>query len=482
MTSNFTKELNNWIEDEKDALALVNAASQLSLDKSVELVLFRRPLLDAKVSEVLSHHEFGRKFAEIPLTVALTKEIAQGLTKINLAPARIDIGRLAKEWINTGSNYPNLDKFLEEKLLELTGEDKCVLKPKDVVLYGFGRIGRLAARILTQQIGKGDQLRLKAIVVRKSGDDDIDKRASLLRTDSVHGPLPGIVEIDRENERLIVNGNAIQMIYANHPKEIDYTKYGIEDALIIDNMGIWKTREDLGQHLQAKGASQVLLTAPASGDIVNVVYGVNENDLGDVTDNIFSAASCTTNAVAPVLKRLDDVYGILDGHIETVHAYTNDQNLIDNFHKKGRRGRSAPLNMVLTETGAAKAVFKIMPHLKGKLTANAVRVPTPNVSLAILSISLSQSTSVEEINEIFRKASLEGLLVEQIDYSSSPEHVSSDVVGSTAATVIDSTNTIVGANGKRAVIYAWYDNEHGYTCQVIRLAKFVAKVRRLTYY
>ncbi|MEZ4978950.1 MAG: glyceraldehyde-3-phosphate dehydrogenase [Chitinophagales bacterium] len=482
MNTNFTKELNSWIENEKNALALINAASELSLSKSVELVLFRRKINDQKVSEVLSHHEYGKNFANIPLTVGITREIAEIMCDLDLAPARIDIGRLAKEWVNEGKNYDSMASFLEEKLAALIGTEKCILKPKDVVLYGFGRIGRLAARLLTEQIGKGDQLRLKAIVVRKNGKDDIDKRASLLRVDSVHGPLAGTVNIDHENERLIVNGNAIQMIYANHPSEIDYTKYGINDALIIDNMGIWKTREDLGQHLQAKGAKEVLLTAPASGDLLNIVYGVNENDLGDVSDNIYSAASCTTNAVAPVLKRLDDVYGILDGHLETVHAYTNDQNLIDNFHKKGRRGRSAPLNMVLTETGAAKAVFKIMPHLKGKLTANAVRVPTPNVSLAILSISLSQSTSVEEVNELFRKASLEGALVEQIDYSISPEHVSSDVVGSTAATVIDSTNTIVSDNGKRVVVYAWYDNEHGYTCQVIRMAKYIAKVRRLTYY
>lgn len=482
MSTKFNQELTHWIANEKDALALINAVTDLSLNKSVELVLFRRKLIDTKVSEVLNIHEYGKKFANIPLTVSLTKDIALHLATLDLAPARIDLGSLAKEWIKEGKNYADLVSFLNEKLSDFIGEDKCVLEPRDVVLYGFGRIGRLAARLLTSQIGKGEQLRLKAIVVRKKGDDDIEKRANLLRIDSVHGAMPGVVDIDYDNEQIIVNGNAIQMIYANHPREIDYTKYGIDNALIIDNMGIWKTRKDLGQHFEAKGASTVLLTAPAGDDITNVVYGVNENDLGDLSDNIYSAASCTTNAVAPVLQRLDDVYGIIDAHIETVHAYTNDQNLIDNIHKKGRRGRSAPLNLVLTATGAAKAVFKIMPHLKGKITANAVRVPTPNVSLAILSVTLGQTTDTANINEVFRKASLEGPLVEQIDYSISPEHVSSDVVGSTAATVIDSTNTIVSESGKRAVIYAWYDNEHGYTCQVVRLAKNIAKVRRLTYY
>ncbi len=482
MNSNFATELSNWINDEKDALSLINAASKLNLERSIELVLFRRKLIDQKVSEVLSHHEYGRQFANIPLNVNLTKKIAEHMLEMNLAPSRIDIGRLAKEWIDNKSRFATLEEMLESNLTKLIGTEKLTLEPRDVVLYGFGRIGRLAARLLSEQIGKGEQLRLKAIVVRKKGVDDIEKRASLLRTDSVHGPLPGIVTIDNENERIIVNGNAIQIIYANHPSEIDYTKYGIHNALIIDNMGIWKTRKDLEQHLEAKGAKEVLLTAPASGDVINVVYGVNEQDLGKLSDNIYSAASCTTNAVAPVLKLINKNYAVIDGHIETVHAYTNDQNLIDNIHKKGRRGRSAPLNLVLTETGAAKAVFKIMPSLVGKLTANAVRVPTPNVSLAILSISVEKNVTKEELNEMFRKASLQGDLVEQIDYSISPEHVSSDVVGSTAATVIDSTNTISNNSGNRIVIYAWYDNEHGYTCQVIRLAKYIAKVRRLTYY
>lgn len=481
ITTSPKDSLSIWIEKEKAALRIINAASNLILDNSVELVLFRRKLIDQTITDVIGHHEYAREFAKTPIDVELSAKIAETIQKLKPSPSRIDVGILAKQWNENETD--DLESFIKLKLEKHLVGDNFRLQPKDVVLYGFGRIGRLAARILSEQIGKGEQLRLKAIVVRQKGDDDIDKRASLLRKDSVHGSFSGTVSINKAKNQLIINGNPVQMIYANHPSEIDYTAYGINNALVIDNMGIWKTREDLSQHLQAKGATQVLLTAPASGDITNVVYGVNHNELEKLeNETIFSGASCTTNAIAPVIKLMQDNFGIEDGHIETVHAYTNDQNLIDNFHKKGRRGRSAPLNMVLTSTGAAKAVVKIFPELKGKFTANAVRVPTPNVSLAILSLNLKKTTDIETLNEMFRKASLEGELVEQIDYSSSPEHVSSDVIGNASATEIDSTNTLISENGKRAVIYAWYDNEYGYTCQVIRLAKCIANVRRLTYY
>jgi len=484
MNNTFNTELKKWLSKEKLALEIINYSSILYFDKNVEVVLFRRKLVDKSVTEVINDHVYASKFAKIDVSLETSVEITKVLSKMDLAPSRIDIGRLTDEWNKEQDNYSDISAFLHDKLVDFIGTDKINITPKDVVLYGFGRIGRLAARILTEQVGSGAQLRLKAIVVRQKGADDLVKRASLLRKDSVHGKLAGTVTVDEANNLLIVNGNAIQVIYANHPSEVDYTKYGINDALVIDNMGIWKNRESLGQHLQAKGASQVLLTAPADGDIENVVYGINHNKVNIDTEKIFSAASCTTNCIAPVLHLLDNEYGIEDGHIETIHAYTNDQNLIDNIHKKPRRGRSAPLNMVLTSTGAAKAAIKIFPHFKGRLTASAVRVPTPNASIAIMSVNLNKEVvnGKEEMNELFRQAALTGDLVEQVGYAESSEHVSSDVVGNTNATEIDSLNTIVSENGKRAVIYAWYDNEYGYTNQVIRYAKHIAKVRRLTYY
>lgn len=484
MNSTFNNELKNWVSKEKLALEIINFASILYFDKNVEIVLFRRKLVDKSVTEVINDHVYASKFAKIDVSLETSKAIIEAMSKMDLAPSRIDVGRLTDEWNKEKNNFEDVPSFLNEKLTNYIGADKIKIEPKDIVLYGFGRIGRLAARILTEQVGAGAQLRLKAIVVRQKGADDLVKRASLLRKDSVHGKLAGTVEVDEENNILLVNGNAIQVIYANHPSEVDYTKYDIKDALIIDNMGIWKNREDLGQHLEANGASQVLLTAPADGDIENVVYGINHEKVDIDTENIYSAASCTTNCIAPVLHLLDEKYGVDNGHIETIHAYTNDQNLIDNIHKKARRGRSAALNMVLTSTGAAKAAIKIFPHFKGLLTASAVRVPTPNASIAILSINLKENCAggKEEMNEMFRQAALTGDLVEQVGYAASSEHVSSDVVGNTNATEIDSLNTIVSEDGKRAVIYAWYDNEYGYTNQVIRYAKHIAKVRRLTYY
>ena len=321
--------------------------------------------------------------------------------------------------------------------------------------------------MLIEDSGGGDNLRLRAIVVRKAVDDDLIKRANLMRTDSVHGPFKGTVRVIEEENKLIINGNEVQVIYANNPSEIDYTSYGIKDALLIDNTGVWRNQEGLGNHLNCKGIAKVLLTAPAKDGIKNIVHGIN-NEIMD-NDEILGAASCTTNAIVPTLKVLNDEFKILSGHIESVHSYTNDQNLIDNFHKKERRGRSAALNMVITETGAGKAVGQVLPELMGKLTANAVRVPTPNVSLAIINLRFECDVSVEELNNFLRQKAFHSELKEQIGFTNSPEVVSTDFVGDRHAGIIDSAATI--ANGNKCVLYVWYDNEYGYTAQLVGLAK-----------
>ena len=400
---------------------------------------------------------------------------------MELAPSKLDIGKLSSEWLAEQANYTSKADFLSKKLANFGVSNNRVIEPRDVVLYGFGRIGRLAARELIKQAGKGQQLRLRAIVTRGSTDADIIKRASLLRTDSVHGAFKGSVIEDLENKSLIINGQIVKMIDASNPEDIDYTSYGIQNALVIDNTGVFTNREALSRHLQAKGVSKVILTAPGK-EIPNIVYGINQDTLDLENENIFSAASCTTNAISPVLKVINDKYGVVKGHIETVHAYTNDQNLLDNMHKKPRRGRAAAINMVITSTGAGAAVTKVIPDLMDKLTANAVRVPTPNGSLAILSLELNSHTSVDEVNALMKDAALNGNLVNQIFYSYDPELVSSDIIGNTCCSVFDSHATIVSKDGKNVVLYAWYDNEFGYTKQVIRLAKHVAKVRRAIYY
>jgi glyceraldehyde 3-phosphate dehydrogenase len=330
------------------------------------------------------------------------------------------------------------------------------------------------------KMGKGSQLRLRAIVTRGEINEQVlEKRASLLSIDSVHGDFLGTVQVDIENKALIINGTTVYMISASKPEDIDYTIYGIKDALIIDNTGAFRDQEELSRHLKSNGASKVLITAPAKG-VPNIVHGVNHKQHNPDNVTIFSAASCTTNAITPILKVLEDNYGIKKGHLETIHAYTNDQNLVDNMHSKYRRGRSAALNMVITETGAGAAVSKAIPALAGKLTSNAIRVPVPNGSLAILNLQLHTKVTTERVNSLIKKYALEGELVEQIKYSIDNELVSSDIIGVTAPSIFDSKATIT--DNESIVIYVWYDNEYGYSHQVIRLAKHIAKVRRYTYY
>jgi len=477
----YEAELKSHVQRERAAVKLASKVGELLYEKGVELVLFRNHLTDVTLSEILNLHEYARNVVNKSIDVFTTSELAEELLKMDLAPAKLDIGKLASEWIETQDEYPSKLDFLKAKLKGFENGNGDEIEPRDVVLYGFGRIGRLAARELIKQAGKGQQLRLRAIVTRGNSPEEIIKRASLLRNDSVHGAYKGTVKADVENEAIIINGQIVKMINASNPEDIDYTAYGINNALVIDNTGVFSNREALSRHLKAKGVSKVILTAPGK-EVPNIVYGINQGTLDVENETIFSAASCTTNAISPILKVINDEYGVVKGHIETVHAYTNDQNLLDNMHKKPRRGRSAAINMVITSTGAGNAVTKVIPELKDKLTANAVRVPTPNGSLAILSLELNKTTTVDEVNAIIRKASLEGELVNQIYYSYDPEMVSSDIIGNTCCSVYDSHATIVSNDGKNVVLYAWYDNEFGYTKQVIRLAKYVAKVRRNIYY
>ncbi len=477
----YEKELNSHLKRERAAVKLASKVGELLYDQGIELVLYRNHLLDITISEILNLHAYSRKVVNKPIDVFTTSDLAEELQQMDLAPAKIDIGKLANEWIVEQANFSSKKEFLANKLSLFATAGDSTIEPRDVVLYGFGRIGRLAARELIKQAGKGQQLRLRAIVTRGDSDAEIIKRASLLSTDSVHGAFKGSVDVDLEKKAIIIYGHTVLIINANNPEDIDYTAYGINNALIIDNTGVYGDREALSRHLKAKGASKVILTAPGK-EVPNVVYGINQGTLDLENENIYSAASCTTNAISPVLKVINDKYGVKKGHIETVHAYTNDQNLLDNMHKKPRRGRSAAINMVITSTGAGNAVTKVIPDLMDKLTANAVRVPTPNGSLAILSLELSDTTTIEEVNALMKDAALNGDLVNQIFYAYDPELVSSDIIGNTCCSVYDSNATIVSKDGKNVVLYAWYDNEFGYTKQVIRLAKYVTKVRRAIYY
>ncbi|TLP96585.1 glyceraldehyde-3-phosphate dehydrogenase [Nesterenkonia salmonea] len=466
-----SKHLNEWIDREAQAEAMIPLIGQLYRENNVVTSIYGRQLVNQSAIDILKAHRFARQVDEVELPISETLPLIQALHTLDLGAASIDIARLNNRF--KASTTADLDAFLREELADVIGKKgQGRAEPQDVVLYGFGRIGRLLARIIVGHASSATGLRLRAIVVRQGKENDLAKRASLLRRDSVHGPFAGSIRVDEENNAIIANGTYIQVIYASSPEEVNYTDYGIQDAVVVDNTGIWRDRDGLSKHLQSEGASRVLLTAPGKGDIKNIVYGVNHSQIDD-DSAVLSAASCTTNAITPVAKLMQDHYGIDHGHVETVHSYTNDQNLIDNFHKGERRGRSAALNMVLTETGAAKAVAKALPQLAGKLSGNAIRVPTPDVSMAILNLELERPTTKDELNTFLRKQSLEGPLHSQVDYIDSAEVVSTDFVGSTAAGVVDGLATIV--NGKQAILYVWYDNEFGYSAQVVRVLEHIAQ-------
>ncbi|USP41398.1 glyceraldehyde-3-phosphate dehydrogenase [Acinetobacter sp. XS-4] len=453
-----------WKNREEIAERMIALIGQLYREKNIVVSVYGRSLINRSVIQILKTHRRTR-VVDVELSVVNTFPILEALAQLeNIGSAEVDIGKLAVEYKEKGGD---VNAFVAQAVESIKGSATSE-QPKDVVLYGFGRIGRILARLIISQSGLGRGLSLKAIVVRKSSDGDLAKRASLLRRDSIHGTFAGTIAVDEENEAIIANGNFIKVIYASSPSEVDYTEYGISNALLIDNTGKWRDAEGLSQHLKCPGVARVVLTAPSKGEMKNVVFGVNNTDILD-EDKIISAASCTTNAITPILKVLDDKYKVLNGHVETVHSFTNDQNLIDNYHKADRRGRAATLNMVITETGAAKAVAKALPALKGKLTGNSVRVPTPNVSLAILNLTLDKEVDREEVNEYIRQISINSSLQGQIGYTNSTEVVSSDFIGSRTAGVYDAQATIT--SGNRLTAYVWYDNEVGYSCQVLRIAE-----------
>ena len=441
----------------------------------VHIMVYGQSLVNASPIEIMKAHRFVRQIEGNELSELETFPLLDRLSTMDLPDCEIDLGELTMRcpfFDKLPENPETIDQYLVDQL-DLTGiASNRPSEPKDIVLYGFGRIGRLLARMLVQTTGPGNYFRLRAVVVRKGSENDLVKRASLLRRDSVHGRFIGTIRVDLENELLVVNGNPVKFIYATSPAEVKYQKFGINNPIVIDNTGVWRDEEMLTKHIDC-GASNVILTAPANGDIRNIVFGINDEALTQ-SDKIISAASCTTNAIVPVLKIISDKFGIENGHIETVHSYTNDQNLIDNYHTGDRRGRSAPLNMVITSTGAVKAVAKAIPELKGKLTGNAIRVPTPNVSLAVLVLNIKNKVSKDDLNQFLKTSAFASKYREIIGYTNSPEAVSTDFYSSPFATIIDSQATI--AEGNQVTLYCWYDNEYGYSKQVLNLTKKIASI------
>ena len=326
-----------------------------------------------------------------------------------------------------------------------------------LAINGFGRIGRKVFREALQQ----GEIEIVAI----NDLTDAAMLAHLLKYDSVHGVNPA--EISSEGNSLIVNGKNIKVYAERNPADLPWGELGID--VVIDSTGVFTDREGLGKHLEA-GAKRVILSAPAKGDIPMLVMGVNHESYDAANDTIVSNASCTTNCLAPIVKVLNDKFGIERGMMTTVHSYTNDQKILDLPHSDYRRARAAAENMIPTTTGAASAVTKVIPALAGKLDGMAVRVPTPNVSLVDFVADLKKDVTVEEVNAALKEASeneLAGVLV----YNELPL-VSRDYNGNTASSTIDGLSTMVLANNMVKVI-SWYDNESGYSARCIDLALYM---------
>ena len=441
----------------------------------IHVMIYGQSLVNKSPIDIMHAHRFVRQIEGNELSELETYPLLERLCSMDLPDCEVDIGELAMRcafFDDLPNNPDSIDNFLLEQISADDIASRRPDKPQDIVLYGFGRIGRLMARMLAQTTGPGNYFRLRGVVVRKTGDNDLVKRASLLRRDSVHGRFDGTIRVDLENELLVINGNPVKFIYASSPSDVKYSDLDIHSPIVIDNTGIWRDEETLSQHLSS-GASKVILTAPAKGDIRNIVFGVNDSALKE-SDKIISAASCTTNAIVPVLKLISDNYGISNVHIETVHSYTNDQVLTDAFHNDPRRARSATMSQVPTKTGAAKGLGLVLPELDGRLDGFSMRVPTVNVSAVDLSFVPEKNTNIDEINQIMLNAS-KNELKDILGYCDEPL-VSIDFNHHSASGIYDSTLTKV-MHGSFVKVIAWYDNEWGFSHRMLDTAIAMAKTQ-----
>lgn len=331
-----------------------------------------------------------------------------------------------------------------------------------VGINGFGRIGRNVLRIAQERLGSDIQ------IVAINARADANTLAHLFKYDSCYGIFNGDVEV-KDNETILINSNEVKILRNSDPADIPWDELGVD--IVVESTGKFRDRESASKHLIA-GAKKVIITAPAKGEDITVVLGVNEKNYDNEKHNIISNASCTTNCLAPFAKVLDEKFGIEEGLMTTIHAYTNDQQLLDKTHKDLRRARAAAESMIPTTTGAAKAVAKVLPQLEGKLNGFSVRVPTPTVSLVDLVCTLKKGATIEEVNSALKEAS-EGELKGILGYCDLPL-VSIDFRGDSRSSIIDALSTMA-IGDKMFKVVSWYDNEWGYSTRTVDLVKYVAE-------
>ena len=328
-----------------------------------------------------------------------------------------------------------------------------------VAINGFGRIGRLALRKLMEQTDKFEVVAINDLT-------DAKTLAHLFKYDSAQGRFNGEIEV--KEGAFVVNGQEIKVTAERNPADLPWAELGVD--IVLECTGFFTSQEKAEAHIKA-GAKKVVISAPATGDVKTIVYNVN-NDILDGTETVISGASCTTNCLAPFAKVLDEKFGIEEGLMTTIHAYTNDQQLLDKTHKDLRRARAAAESMIPTTTGAAKAVAKVLPQLEGKLNGFSVRVPTPTVSLVDLVCTLKKGATIEEVNSALKEAS-EGELKGILGYCDLPL-VSIDFRGDSRSSIIDALSTMA-IGDKMFKVVSWYDNEWGYSTRTVDLVKYVAE-------
>ena len=470
----------NWKNREEIAESMIPIIGKLHRERDVTILLHSRSLVNKSVVSILKTHRFARQIAGEELSVTETLPFLQALTTLDLGPSQIDIGMLAATY-KADDRGLSVEEFTADAVIGATGENKIERRESDATSSSTASAASAAS---SPACSSRRPARATACGCAPSwsagGGEAGPRQARLAAAARLHPrPVPGHDHGRRgeQHDRRQRQRHQGDLLRTTRPT-VDYTAYGIKDAILIDNTGKWRDREGLSKHLRP-GIAKVVLTAPGKGDVPNIVHGVNHDTIKP-DEQILSCASCTTNAIVPPLKAMADEYGVLRGHVETVHSFTNDQNLLDNYHKADRRGRSAALNMVITETGAASAVAKALPDLEATITGSSIRVPgagrvdrdpqpapgprdhprggprPPPRRVAAPRRSSARSTSPPP-----------------------PTRSPCDFIGSRHASIVDAGATKV--EGDNAILYLWYDNEFGYSCQVIRVVQHVSGVEYPTY-
>lgn len=432
---------------------LTVVASRLYRQHDVRLQCAGHPVLSRSPAQLVASMQFALVANGIELDEM--RELLKALTDAELMPCTIDIADIAA---GEGLDTPELLQVIE------VSDDRA--EPRDVVLNGFGRVGRLLVRLMFED-GCGPLLQLRAIAVRPG--TELEHRTELLRQDSIHGRIHADVEYAQDDRAVVINGQSVPFVEMSGPEDVSQLQPLSLDSntLLIDSTGSRRKKAELDPWIGGT-ISQVLVTAPCSEPVPNVVRGIHSAEV-DLSQPLISAASCTTNAIAPIAAWLESTYGLKHLHMETVHAYTNDQNLVDNAHSSPRRSRAATENMIITATGAQKAVGLVLPDIGAKMTATAVRVPVADVSLLTCIFQLDGLATGDEMREAFRQASHQIGWRQLLGFSSNAAAASSDFKGDRHACVIDGPS--IECDADRGVLQAWYDNEIGYCAQVLRLAE-----------